>query len=44
MPAAPFRTDDWALPIRFWHTDPENLPANYGETMILDNPQWTRPK
>ena len=42
LPAAPFRTDDWELPTRFWHTDPENKPANYNETLVLDNPQWTR--
>jgi len=44
LPAAPFRTDDWELPTRFWQTDPDNKPSNYNETMVMDNPQWTRPK
>lgn len=42
LPAAPFRTDDWQLPTRFWHTDPDDKPANYNDSLILDNPQWTR--
>ncbi|MEI6070473.1 MAG: sialate O-acetylesterase [Verrucomicrobiae bacterium] len=42
LPAAPFRTDDWALPTRFWRTDPDDKPADYNNTLILDNPQWTR--
>jgi len=44
LPAAPFRTDDWDLPVRFWANEPENIPLDYVGTMVLDNPQWTRPK
>ena len=44
LPAAPFRTDDWPLPTRFWRTDPDDKPANYNDTIVMDNPQWTRTK
>ena len=38
------RTDDWDLPQRFWKTDPAEPGLSQSETLIMDNPEWTRPK
>jgi len=43
LPVAPFRTDDWPLPETFWHTDPPQPRQSQSETLITDNPEWTRP-